>query len=171
VTGLQQRRVQRPGRGVLVRAAAPVAVAALAAMTVAQVFHESRAKASVTPAAAIARVVPAGACVLTDEVSYTIAADRFLSAVPGCPQIVDGEGTDLALSGGRNGVTGAARFPAVRAVWDRALRGAQYVWLSTTLSGVEDRRIAWTPALRAYFSAHFRPVRGDGVPPNLYKRR
>ncbi len=172
VTGLQQRRAHRPGRGgLLLRAAAPVAVAALAAMTVAQVFHESRARTSVTPAAAIARVVPAGACVLTDEVSYTIAADRFLSAVPGCPQIVDGEGTDLALSGGRNGVTGAARVAAVRAVWDGALRGAQYVWLSTTLSGVENRRIAWTPALRAYFSVHFRPVRGAGVPPNLYKRR
>jgi hypothetical protein len=171
VTGLRRRARQPAGRsGRWLRAATAVTVTALAAMTVSQVFHVASIKDSVTPAAAIARVVPPGACVLTDEVSYTIAADRFLSSVPGCPQIVDGEGTDLALSGGRNGVTGAGRVPAVQAVWDRALRSTQYVWLSSTLGSVEARRIAWTPALKAYFFAHFRPVRGAGVPPNLYKR-
>ena len=168
VTGLR-RRASQAGGGRL-RAATAVTVAALAAMAVSQAFHEATIRDSVTPAAAIAKVVPPGACVLTDEVSYTIAADRFLSSVPGCPQIVNGEGTDLALSGGRNGVTGASRVPAVQAVWNRALRGTQYVWLSSTLGSVEARRIAWTPALKAYFSAHFRPVRGPGVPPNLYKR-
>ncbi len=139
-------------------------------MAVAQAYHEDRARGSVTPAAAIARVVPPGACVLTDEVSYTIAADRFFSDLRGCPQIVDGEGTDLALSGGRNGVTGAGRTPAVHAIWTSALRSTQYVWLSSRLGSVEARRIAWTPSLKAYFFSHFRPVRGVGVPPNLYKR-
>lgn len=152
------------------RAAIAVATAALAAMAVSQVYHEARAKASADQFAALQRVVPPGACVLTDEVSYTIAADRFLSDVPGCSQVVDGEGTDLALSDGRNGVTGAGRVPAVRAVWFQALRSAQYVWLSSKLDSVEDRRIAWTPALRAYFFAHFRPVRGAGLPANLYRR-
>ena len=61
-------------------------------------------------------------------------------------------------------------MPAVHAVWARALAGAQYVWLSSRLDSVEARRIAWTPALKAYFFHHFRPVRGPGVPPNLYKR-
>src|SRR5204863_5592924 len=114
--------------------------------------------------AAVQRVVPPGACVLTDEVAYTIEADRFFSAIPGCSQVVDGEVTDLALSHGRNGVHGAGRVPAVRAVWDQALRTAQYVWLSSRLDSVEARRIAWTPALRAYFLGHFRPVRGAGIP-------
>jgi hypothetical protein len=152
------------------RAVAVLAVAVLAAMTVAQVYHEARSTTSVTPAAAIDRVVPQGACVLTDEVSYTIAANRFFSGRPGCSQIVDGDGTDLALSGGRNGVTGAGQTPAVYAIWNQALRSAQYVWLSSQLGSVEARRIAWTPSLRAYFYAHFRPVRGAGAPPNLYKR-
>ena len=67
-------------------------------------------------------------------------------------------------------MTGAGRVPAVRAVWDQALRAAQYVWLSSRLGSVEGRRIAWTPSLRAYFAAHFRPVRGPGVPANLYRR-
>ncbi len=170
VAGLEraERRPARGGRPWL--AATAVAVAAITAMTVSQVYHEARAKGSADQFAALQRVVPPGACVLTDEVSYTIAADRFISDVPGCSQVVDGEGTDLALSDGKNGVTGAGRVPAVQAVWDQALRSAQYVWLSSKLDSVEARRIAWTPALRAYFSSHFRPVRGAGVPANLYRR-
>ena len=64
---------------------------------------------------------------LTDEVSYTIAADRFLSSVPGCSPVVDGVGTDLALGHGRNGVTGAGRVPAVLVIvwrpWARLRTG------------------------------------------------
>ena len=112
-------------------------------------------------------VIPKGACVLTDQVSFTIAADRFVSSVPGCPQIVDGDGTDLDLSRGRNGVTGAARTPAVRAVWYDAFRRAQYVWLSSGLHGVQTRRIAWTPWLRNYFEQNFQRIPGHG---RIYKR-
>jgi alpha-1,2-mannosyltransferase len=168
--GLQEAgwRPARDGRAG--RAAIAVTLAAIAAMAVSQVYHEGRARTSVHEFAALQRVIPPGACVLTDEVSYTIAADRFLSSVPGCSPVVDGIGTDLALGHGRNGVTGAGRVPAVAAVWNQALRTAQYVWLSSTLDSVEARRIAWTPALRAYFSAHFRPVDGPGLPDNLYRR-
>jgi len=168
--GLQEAgwRPARDGRAG--RAVIAVTLAAIAAMSVSQVYHEGRARTSVHEFAALQRVIPPGACVLTDEVSYTIAADRFLSSVPGCSPVVDGLGTDLALSHGRNGVTGAGRVPAVAAVWDQALRAAQYVWLSSQLDSVEARRIAWTPELRAYFSAHFRPVDGPGLPDNLYRR-
>jgi hypothetical protein len=53
------------------------------------------ADASLTPRvgaraiAAVRRAVPPGACVLTDQVSFTIAADRFFSSVPGCSQMID----------------------------------------------------------------------------------
>jgi alpha-1,2-mannosyltransferase len=170
VTGLQEAGWRPARNGRAWRAATAVTVAAIAAMAVSQVYHEGRAKASVHEFAALQRIIPPGACVLTDEVSYTIAADRFLSSVPGCSPVVDGVGTDLALGHGRNGVTGAGRVPAVHAVWDEALRTAQYVWLSSKLDSVEARRIAWTPALRAYFVAHFRPVHGPGLPDNLYRR-
>ena len=81
---------RRPaGDGLRWRAVTGVVVAAFAAMAVAQAYHEDRARGSVTPAAAIARFVPPGACVLTDEVSYTIAADRFFSSSRGCPQVVE----------------------------------------------------------------------------------
>jgi alpha-1,2-mannosyltransferase len=170
VAGLQEAGWRPASGGRVWRAATAVTLAAIAAMAVSQVYHEGRANTSVHDFAALQRVIPPGACVLTDEVSYTIAADRFLSSVPGCSPVVDGVGTDLALGHGRNGVTGAGRVPAVAAVWDQALRAAQYVWLSSKLDSVEARRIAWTPALRAYFFGHFRPVHGPGLPDNLYRR-
>jgi hypothetical protein len=162
--------VRRPawGGGPL-RIAVAVTVVVMAALTTSQVYHEARARASIDPSAAIDAVIPPGACVLTDQVSFTIAANRFLSDLPGCPKVVDGLGTDLALSNGKNGVDGAGQVPAVRAVWSQALHTAQYVLLSSTLDGIEARRIAWTPSLRAYFGQHFTLVHGAGVP-NLYKR-
>jgi hypothetical protein len=170
VAGLQETGWRPAKGGRAWRTATAITLAAITAMAVSQVYHEGRAKASVHDFAALQRVIPPRACVLTDEVSYTIAADRFLSSVPGCSPVVDGVGTDLALGHGRNGVTGAGRVPAVQAVWDQALRTAQYVWLSSKLDSVEARRIAWTPGLRAYFFGHFRLVRGPGLPDNLYRR-
>jgi 4-amino-4-deoxy-L-arabinose transferase-like glycosyltransferase len=106
------------------------------------------------PPSEISQVIPAGACVLTDQASYLLAADRFLSRVPGCSQMVDSLGTDLALSGGRRPSTGAAAFPAVRAAWRAAFRPAQYALLS-----VRNRlRVPWTPSLLAYLHRHFQPV-------------
>ena len=67
---------------------------------------------------------------VTDTVSYTIAANRFVSTVPGCPDVVDTIGSDYTLSHGRNGVSGAGDTPAVRQFWLSALSHAQYVWLS-----------------------------------------
>jgi hypothetical protein len=143
----------------------PVAIglasAALLGMFLAQVATEASAVKEPDTAAVADKVIPSGACVLTDQVSFTIVAGRFTSSVPGCPQIVDGYGTDLDLGQGRSGNTGAARYAAVRQVWDNAFRHAQYVWLSTPpgeTSGSADRRIAWTPWLRAYFAANFRKI-------------
>jgi hypothetical protein len=115
--------------------------------------------------AADEQIIPAGSCVLADAVSYSIAADRFVSTVPGCPVMVDSVGTDYALSRGRNGETGAGQTPAVRKTWLAAFTHAQYVWLS----GRANLRIAWTHALRAYFSANFRQVHADASG-SLYKR-
>lgn len=147
--------------------------AAFLAMFIAAVVTETAAPVSDNPAAAADRVIPQGACVLTDQVSFTIMANRFISSVPGCAPPVDGFGADLDLSSGHNGANGAARTPAVRAMWDNAFRHAQYVWLSSNpdrTSGAGDtagRRIAWTPALRAYFERNFREVSGS---PLIYKR-
>jgi alpha-1,2-mannosyltransferase len=115
---------------------------------------------------AVDRVIPPGACVLTDQVTITLLAGRFLSGVPGCPVMVDSLATDLALSGGRRPAEGAGRVPAVAAVWRQAFQHAQYLLLTHNNPG----RIPWTPALRAYASRHFLwvPLRWNGV--RLYVR-
>lgn len=137
-----------------------VILVAVAAMTVGEAAVIGRS-AAVDPA--VAAFVPPGACVLTDEVSLTIAANRFRSTDPGCVVPLDGVGTDYALSDGRNAATGAGGVGAVASVWLAAFTHAQYVWLS----GAADRRIPWTPAIRAYFARHFTP---EPVP-GLYARR
>src|ERR1022692_166546 len=132
-------------------------------------FSVPRAEDAPTPTyrvTAVQRVIPPGACVLTDQASLLIAANRFTSDVPGCSLMVDGTGTDFVLGHGKNGFS-AGRVPAVAAVWRQGFRGAQYVLLTP----VNGRRIAWTPALRSYFTRNFVLVRGSWPPLSLYARR
>jgi alpha-1,2-mannosyltransferase len=151
VVGARARRMVLLRRG-----AALLAVLTLTAFAALQAAAESHLAAAI-PASEISaaeRVIPPGACVLSDQMSYTIAIDRFASNAPGCSTMVDGVGSDYALSGGRNGLTGAGNVPAVEQLWMSAFRAAQYLWLTSD----NTRRIPWTPRLRAYFLANFVPL-------------
>ena len=117
--------------------------------------------------ATVDRIIPPGACVLTDQVSVTLAANRFVSDVPGCSQMVDSVGTDLALSNGLKPFTGAGYVPAVAAAWNYAFSHAQYV----ILTGSNARRVAWTPALEAYLADHFVQVYRSPRNLELYVRK
>jgi hypothetical protein len=112
------------------------------------------------------RGVPRGACVVTDSAVYLLIADRFSSDVPGCSQMVDSLGTDLALGDGRRPGSGAGQVPAVSQAWQQAFSNAGWVLL-TPKSSV---RIPWNPALLAYFHAHFR-LAGHMNNSTLYVRR
>ena len=149
------------------RCVAGVAAAVLVLFAVLQGIAESHLAAAVTGAeiSAARRAIPPGSCVLTDQVSYTIAINRFVSDAPGCPQMVDGVGSDYALSSGHNGLTGAGSTPAVEQLWLSAFRSAQYVWLTSD----STRRVPWTLRLRAYFLANFEPLT-EG-PDWLYARK
>jgi hypothetical protein len=131
-----------------------IAVTALALVVVAafQFRFESATPRVIGPIpATIDRLVPPGACVLTDQVSVTLAANRFVSTDPSCPKMVDSLGSTLALSDGLKPQTGAANVPAVNAAWNQAFSHAQYVILTAT----NTRRIAWSPQLETYFASHF----------------
>ncbi len=149
--------------------AAGLAVAGLAAGTWNQAAFESKLKpdAPVAMMAAGQRIIPPGSCVLADNVAYTVTANRFVSSVPGCPTIDDGTGANYALSKGRSTATGAGRVPAVAAVWRSAFEHAQYIWLTA----LNRRRIAWTPALTAYFKANFVHVANHTHDLRLYVRK
>ena len=151
-----------------------IAVSLAALVAVVFAVTQARSEATLTPRvrpaaiAAARRAIPPGACVLTDQSSFTIAADRFTSTVPGCSQMIDPLGTDYALSPGRDALNGASRSPAVEAITRYAFDHAQYVWLAGTYN---LRRIAWTPALRAYFDSNFTKVLADKQGDTLYVRK
>ncbi len=117
--------------------------------------------------ATIERLVPPGACVLTDTASVTVAANRFESDDPRCPQMVDSVGTTLALSHGLKPRTGAAKVPAVNAAWNQAFSNAQYV----ILTRANTWRVPWTPALKAYLTSHFTQIYESPKGLTLYVRK
>ncbi len=162
---------RRPGAGRWPQwIAAGLACLAIGIGAVIQASSETAYAPRVGPKAiaAVRRAVPAGACVLTDQVSFTIAANRFTSTVPGCPEMIDALGTDYALSPGRDGLNGAGKVAAVAAIMHNAFEHAQYVWLAGTYN---RRRIAWTPALKAYFHQNFVRVLTDNKGDALWVRK
>jgi len=127
------------------------------------------------PSVAVAkRLIPAGACVLTDIPSYTVAADRFTTE-PGCPALVDPQGTLIAMTDGAELSAAPAVRAPVTAAWLAGLEQARYVWL---FSG-SGTRVPWNHELHAYLLAHFRLIAfrdayasGGTIPPSgLYERR
>jgi alpha-1,2-mannosyltransferase len=112
------------------------------------------------------RLIPPGACLLADEMSFAVMTNRLTSDVPGCSLLLDATGTNYALSHGRDPETGAARYASLDAVWTYAFDHAQYVWLS----GLNKHRVAWTPQLTSYFNSHFVRIMRAGPAGSLYRR-
>ena len=116
--------------------------------------------------------IPPGACVVTDEISLTVSANRFESAKPGCPVVLDALATTLVFTHGVSVQGGAARDARAVADWQALLSKADYVWLSPNVW----RRLPWHDGYApAWFYQHFTQiwpaqgwVRGLG---NLYERR
>jgi hypothetical protein len=166
---------RRPAARLVVRYATLAAIVAVAVMGVAQFVFESSLQPPLAPTtpgltsdvvSAASDVIPPGSCVLTDQASYAIAANRYVSSRPGCVPMADGVGSDYSLSRGRSAATGAQHVPAVRALWMSALRGAQYVWLSP----LSYKRIPWAAReISVYFDQNFVPV--PHGPFGLYMRK
>lgn len=125
-----------------------VAIVLIAALQIREMFPMRQSTAE-----GMAHRIPAGSCVVTDEASLTIAADRFTGQPPGCPIIIDSLASTLVLSNGVSIQGGADQMPQVVAAWESWLGKADYVWLSA--SHGSKRRIPWTPALTDWFNANF----------------
>jgi alpha-1,2-mannosyltransferase len=116
--------------------------------------------AEVTPlttsagAAEFSKLIPPGACVVTDETSLVISADRFSASKPGCPVVVDALATTLVLTHGTSIQGGANSNVAALVQWRKILGKAQYVWLSPN----HWRRIPWTSYQERWFNAHFKQI-------------
>ena len=156
-------RPARLGRRVI---AAAIAVVILA---IAGIEARELAPAHVPASPAnISALVPAGSCLIADQVSFAIAANRFSAPSASCPDVVDSLATTLALSGGVSPQGGAGQVPGVVAGWEAIYSKAQYAWVSAGAPA----RIPWTGDFAEWFASHFHPVvayhdYGDSV---LYAR-
>jgi Dolichyl-phosphate-mannose-protein mannosyltransferase len=159
--GLAARRAARElpaARPRLARAAMIVLALAVLAGAIAQARPPTRLTGFDAPTVRL-RLIPKGACVLTDSAVYLLIANRFTSHVRGCSQMVDSLGTDLAFGDGRRPGSGAGKVPAVTRAWLQAFSTARWVLLTSESAG----RIPWNPALLVYFDRHFRLVRDMGT--------
>ena len=139
-----------------------VAVGMLAAVLIAgaglrQFGEMARLKPLESPSAIATadRLIPPGSCVVTNDASLTIAANRFVSNVAGCPSVVDSYGTFLAMTGGH---TLGAKPPVVRSAartWEAWLARADYLWIDPR--NTHDQ-LPWTNAFYSYIASHFRLV-------------
>ncbi|HEY1699555.1 MAG TPA: hypothetical protein VGG75_07570 [Trebonia sp.] len=111
-------------------------------------------------------VIPAGACVVTDQVSMAISANRFITTRADCPDVLDSLGETLVLSNGVSDQGGAQDLPEVVDAWKSILGRAGYVWLSPN----NWRRIPWTADLQAWFDANFTRVYVHGGYGEVYRR-
>ncbi|HEV2373678.1 MAG TPA: hypothetical protein VGS19_16080 [Streptosporangiaceae bacterium] len=164
-----RRRLAAVARRLPVTATA-VAVTLVAVGTFVDVTFESLPYSLVGQAQIVAadRDIPAGACVLSDNVTLLLLANRFTSDVPGCGVIDDGLGSDLALSHGLTPTTGAGQVAAVQHLWQQAFDHAQYVWITPHYY----RRIPFDtwPAGYSYMRRNFRMIMQDNQYDQLWRR-
>jgi alpha-1,2-mannosyltransferase len=136
-----------------------LAVGAVAAVIIAgiglrQLADEVHLQPWNSPAAKADRLIPPGACVLTNDAALTITANRFVSDTPGCPSMVDSFGTLIAMTDGYNWWASNQVQDSVTALWRSEFAQATYVWLKTPSKG----QIRWTRGLHDYFVSHFRLI-------------
>jgi alpha-1,2-mannosyltransferase len=116
----------------------------------------------------ITRAIPPGACVVSDQVSLLIMANRFEPARPGCPVVIDALATTLSMTGGVSVQAGAEKDRAAVLAWRRILERAQYVWFSPN----QWKRVpfGFGTADWAWFTEHFRQIVPDNPDdrPNVY---
>ncbi len=148
--------------------AAALASLAIVLLALEQGGHEAHLQLPLGPVPAkVESIIPKGACVGTDQVSYLLMANRFSPDQANCPHLLDGLGSDLGFSNGLKPSTGAGNVAAVQALWREEFGKAQFIWLSYNAY----RRVAWYPGLRTYFHDNFVVVFKHGWHDTLYARK
>ena len=134
-------------------ACAVIVTALMAATGLRQVTADSPAQEPPGQVAAVERLVPAGSCVVTNNPALTIVANRFLTARPDCPAVVDTYGTLLAMTGGRPQTAPMQTLRTAEQTWQGWFDQATYVWL-----GAPDHGLPWANSLYNYLDAYFQRV-------------
>jgi alpha-1,2-mannosyltransferase len=168
------RPAQSGDRVVPLIAVGVIAAVVIAGVGLRQLAAETKLIALSTPAAAADKLIPAGSCVVTNDTSLTVSANRFTSDRAACSPMVDSWGTLLAMTNGQKLNASPQVLAKVTAVWRAAFSNAQYAWIQTGSKG----QIPWTASLYTYFTSHFRlvglvngPGSRDAPQGGLYVRR
>ena len=114
------------------------------------------------PGPTVAAAVPPGASAIADEPGFLITANRFVSATK-CPDLLDPYFLWLRYDKAHPPPISGPYQPGLVAEWQKLIRSAQYVVLSSN-----PFRIPWTNDLATYFNANFRLV-GSGPNVNVYR--
>jgi hypothetical protein len=104
------------------------------------------------PFSAITDLIPAGACVVYNQVSYGAFSNRLSTTDPNCPVDVDLDGMWMAY-----GYQLIPPAPTFSAEWKSYFETAQYVVLSTPYAS----DIPWTPSLTTWFKKNYYLVFGQ----------
>ena len=103
---------------------------------------------------AIAAAIPAGTCVVSDDLSLLISANRSQATGRGCPQLIDPFGMWMVADHGRGAVGKAPRPRLLVAYWHGAFARAG----ALVLSNLDQLMIPWTPGLERQLRRNFRVV-------------
>ena len=107
--------------------------------------------AAADPGHLVRRVIPGGACVVTDDPSILVNANRFVAAERGCPKVVDAYGMWLTDNDAKPPPAQPPYRAEFTAKWRKWFERADYAALSVPLSNY----IPWTPELVAWFEANY----------------
>jgi hypothetical protein len=108
------------------------------------------------PFYAITNLIPAGSCVVYDQVSYGVFANRLDTSDPNCPSVVDPDAVAMA-----QGYQLSTPAPAFVDEWQSYFEAAQYV----VLSAPPASGIPWDQSLETWFNSHYYLVFGTS---NVY---
>jgi hypothetical protein len=97
----------------------------------------------------ITRLIPRGSCVVYDQASYGVYANRLISSKPGCPSVVDPSGMWMAW-----GYQLIAPARAFTAEWKSYFETAQYV----VLSHPGAAGIPWNKNLSDWFNKNYQLI-------------
>ena len=103
----------------------------------------------------IQAIIPSGACVVADQITTVMVADRFVAKSPSCPFIVDAYGTWIDTFPEHLPPYSGADLPSdFTERWKNWFARADYVALLTE----QSRQIPWSPDLRSWFDTNFEAV-------------
>ncbi len=133
----------------------------IGAMAVARLSAIVTAPAPVQVSGKVAAAIPASGCVISLSPSVPILADRFTSAIPGCPAMIDWLGAERVLDHGIAAQPSDITSPAVQAAYLRWITAARVIV-------TQQRNPGWNAAVAAYVRRDFRLTEVISKPYPLY---